>query len=267
MILCGGMQCGGTTLASWCFLQRSDTDGVLDMRNDWILTSFERATKPVLWIKMTVGAFRYIDVYNTYLDLGWTPQTILVVRDVRAVFDSLLGKSYGFNGTTAEEPPLRIRLRRFLDDWRFFQDSGRPILKFEELVQNERGCLEAACGALGLDWDESMISWPKGLDDISYRGVPNETFRESITKQDRGSAILADRSRLNLERLPVSELDWLEETFADYNRVHGYPETVDRAIIAQTASEREPPKFEGTKRQRLAAELERLGRTAKMLYE
>jgi len=33
MILCAGLQSGGTTLVSWTFLQRRDTNGVLDMQN------------------------------------------------------------------------------------------------------------------------------------------------------------------------------------------------------------------------------------------
>ena len=29
LYLCAGLQSGGTTLISWCFLQRSDMDGIL----------------------------------------------------------------------------------------------------------------------------------------------------------------------------------------------------------------------------------------------
>ena len=34
LVLCGGLQSSGTTLVSYCFLQRGDTDGVLDADND-----------------------------------------------------------------------------------------------------------------------------------------------------------------------------------------------------------------------------------------
>lgn len=34
LILCGGLQSGSTTLVSYCFLQRADTDGVLDSDNN-----------------------------------------------------------------------------------------------------------------------------------------------------------------------------------------------------------------------------------------
>src|SRR5690242_18747883 len=113
MILCAGLQSGGTTLVSWCFLQRADTNGVLDMAHDNLRVNFEAVTTPVVWVKMTVGAFRWSDVCQMYRDLGWQPEPLLVVRDVRATFASLMKKDYGFNGTTAEEPPLRMRFRRF----------------------------------------------------------------------------------------------------------------------------------------------------------
>src|SRR5262249_31765043 len=123
-ILCGGLQSGGTTLVSWCFLQRRDTDGVLDMPHDTIRTSFERIQTPIVWCKMPIGAFRWLDVCEVYQDLGWSPEAVLVVRDVRSAFASLMKKEYGYNGTTAEEPPLRMRFRRFLRDWELFQSRG-----------------------------------------------------------------------------------------------------------------------------------------------
>src|ERR1043165_9078124 len=96
MILAAGLQSSGTTLISWCLLQRQDTDGVLDMENDVIEVSLGAATKPVLWIKMTIGAFRWLDVAEVYRDLGWNPEPLLIVRDVRVRYDSLMKKDYGF---------------------------------------------------------------------------------------------------------------------------------------------------------------------------
>src|ERR1041385_5446163 len=92
MILAAGLQSGGTTLISWCFLQRRDTDGVLDMENDVIEGLFDAAKKPVLWIKMTIGAFRWLDIADVYRDLGWNPAPLLIVRDVRVTYQSLMKK-------------------------------------------------------------------------------------------------------------------------------------------------------------------------------
>src|SRR5438094_9826269 len=83
MILCAGLQSGGTTLVSWTFLQRRDTNGVLDMQNSIIHASFDRVVEPIVWVKMTIGAFRWLEVCDVYRDLGWNPQPLLVVRDVR----------------------------------------------------------------------------------------------------------------------------------------------------------------------------------------
>jgi hypothetical protein len=77
MILCGGLQSSGTTLVSWCSLQRQDVNGVLDMSHDLIMYSFDRVKEPIVWVKMTIGAFRWLDVYETYRDLGWNPEPLL----------------------------------------------------------------------------------------------------------------------------------------------------------------------------------------------
>src|SRR5262249_29100148 len=89
MILAAGLQSGGTTIVSWCFLQRRDTNGVLDMANESIHVSFGKVTEPIVWVKMTVGSFRWFDVSEVYRDLGWQPEPLLIVRDVRSAFSSL----------------------------------------------------------------------------------------------------------------------------------------------------------------------------------
>jgi hypothetical protein len=256
MILCAGLQSSGTTLISWCFLQRRDTNGVLDMAHDNIRVSFDAVREPIVWCKMTIGAFRWQDVSGLYGDLGWNPEPLLVVRDVRAVFASLMRKDYGFNGTTAEEPPLRMRFRRFLEDWRVFSANGWPILKYEDFLLNDRAVLEKTCAALQLVWDDSMIIWPKKLTDIAYVGPdPNQTFAKSIVKGSLGAAKLLYRTQIELDLLPRAELDWLEATFAAYNEVHGYPCHLFHRAASQQLT---PPQFEGTARHWYLSELDRL---------
>ena len=69
-------------------------------------------------MKMTIGAFRFLDVYDTYRDLGWQPAPLLVVREVRTAFTSLMNKDYGINGTTAEELGERVLFVHEGDDER-----------------------------------------------------------------------------------------------------------------------------------------------------
>src|SRR5688572_28544282 len=94
IFLCGAPQSSGSTLVSWCFLQRADTDGVLDARND-LLPDVPDVSTANAWAKFTVSAFRTLDVARHLEDTGWLVRPLLVVRDLRAVFNSLLGKPYG----------------------------------------------------------------------------------------------------------------------------------------------------------------------------
>src|SRR3954463_1112125 len=98
LILCGGLQSSGTTLVSYCFLQRSDTNGVLDADNDLLPAIDERLTRTFARDKSTTGCFRLREIAQHYRDAGWDVRPILVLRDLRAVWASLRKKPYGRNG-------------------------------------------------------------------------------------------------------------------------------------------------------------------------
>lgn len=264
MILCAGLQSGGTTLVSWCFLQRWDANGVLDMPSDVIQPAFERVEEPIVWVKMTVASFRWLDVYKTYRDLGWKPEPLLVARDVRAAYSSLMKKKYGVNGTTAEDPPLRMRFRRFLEDWELFRANGWPIIRFEDFVRDHRSALTRACADLSLPWNDGMITWPKKPSEIAY-GKENyskdrlqETFERSIEKGNLAAAKLGDKAETCLDNLPLSELEWLNETFSDYNSFHHYPQEVHPTLQEEMPRRMPAPRYEGTTRHWYYNEMERL---------
>jgi hypothetical protein len=259
MILCVGLQSGGTTLVSWCFLQRRDTNGVLDVPGDQIQPSFERVKEPIVWVKQTAASFRWLDVYETYRDLGWKPEPLLVVRDARAAYSSLMQKDYGCNGITAEDPPLRMRFRRFLYDWELFRANGWPIIKFEDLIREHRAVLMKACAELSIPWDEGMVAWPKRLSEIAYaRKDQNETFLRSIEKGQLTAAKLRDRSEIRIDNVPISELEWLEETFSSYNDCHRYPKRIRPACQEGVPLKMPPPRYKGTVREWYQSENERL---------
>src|ERR1700753_434627 len=96
LFLCAGLQSSGATLVSWCFLQRSDMDGVLDARFDMVPSM--PPVKATPWLKFTIACFRFSEVRASLEDQGWSITPLLVVRDVRSVFNSLITKSYGRNG-------------------------------------------------------------------------------------------------------------------------------------------------------------------------
>ncbi len=132
-------------------------DGVFDARND-VLPVIPAVHSPKAWCKITISSFRYSELAAHYADDRWAVHPLLVVRDVRAVFNSLLGKHYGSNGITAEEPPLRARLRQFKEDYDLFRDRGWPVIRYETLVKDDpEQTLRATCDAMGLQFDEGML--------------------------------------------------------------------------------------------------------------
>ena len=179
LYLCAGTQSSGSTLISWCFLQRADMDGYLDQRGDILPDIPPAIGKPLAWCKFTVNAFRLAEAKIHFEDEGWTVQPLLVVRDVRAVLNSLIRKRYGRNGVTAEEPPLRMRLRRFREDWYQFRQAGWATIRYESFVTDPQPTLRTACQQLSLPWDSGMLSWSKSRSDIAAPIHGNATFRQT----------------------------------------------------------------------------------------
>ena len=251
LILCGGLQSSGTTLISYCFLQRADTDGVLDADNDLLPAIDPRLAHPFAWYKTTISSFRLSEIAQHYRDAGWDVRTLLVLRDVRAVWASLRNKPYGRNGITAEDPPLRLRVRRFFDDWRAAQLTGGATLRYEDFVATPTATMQQACAELGLPWDVSMLTWPKPPEKIADRRNGNGSFWDS-----RGQTLAASLERFRRERalpwLPANDLHWLESEFRDFNVANGYPLAWNAASVAEAAAAEigtlDAPNFEVTRR-------------------
>jgi hypothetical protein len=249
LYLCAGMQSGGTTLVSWCFLQRRDMDGILDAKGDMLADPSPSSPASLTWLKTTVSCFRMSEQIAHFQDLGWTVKPLLVCRDVRAVYASLRTKGYGRNSTTSEDPPLRMRFRRFREDWELFQQRQWPILRFEEFLADPERVLRAACAELNLVWDAAMLTWPKPETAIRDTRFGNETFRSS-RQGDLRSTLQNGVQPKSLTDLivPPSELAWLEKEFAVYNDANGYPLHV--SMQAGTVSDlgRAAPSFEASRR-------------------
>ena len=242
--LCAGCQSGGSTLVSWCFLQRPDMDGVLDARFDMI-PALPPITAPRPWIKFTIACFRLSEIISHFEDDGWGVTPLLVTRDVRSVFGSLSGKPYGKNGTTADDPPLRLRLRRFKQDFELFQRNGWPVLRFESLLDAGEQTLRDACAAMNLPWDDGMLNWSKTPEQIAAAGYGNETFIQNRKRTLAES--VAPSKGVNVSKIGIDDLDWLEREFSEFNAVMNYPAHVDRAQ-AQASPARAMPSFEQTRR-------------------
>jgi len=245
LYLCAGLQSSGSTLVSWCFLQRADMDGVLDARFD-MLPTLPVVSSPRLWCKFTVACFRFSEVADHFRDEGFDVSPVLVARDVRPVFQSMLTKSYARNGTTADDPPLRLRLRRFKADWQLFRDHNWPILRFESLCNDGEKTLRDACSAMELEWDDGMIHWKKAIGDIAAAGYGNETFLRN-RQTSLAASIKPQVGPVKVNDVPPADLQWMEEDFAEFNRVMDYPEHL-AADSPTSLPSRAVPSFEATRR-------------------
>lgn len=187
LVLCGGMQSSGSSLVSWCFLQRGDMDGVYDLHNPLIQQDFAAVRTAIAWVKMTIGAFRLDELVAFYTAQGWQVSTLLVTRGLADVLGSLRGKDYGFDGSTSDDPPLYLRARRYAADLARAREAGWVILDYEALCAAPVASLQATCAALDLPWDEAMTHWPKALEDIAYPGGGSPTL--NATRGQAGALV------------------------------------------------------------------------------
>jgi hypothetical protein len=225
-------------------------DGVFDARND-VLPEIPEVATPLAWCKITISSFRFSEMKAHYEDEGWAVHPLLVVRDVRAVFNSILKKHYGSNGVTAEEPPLRMRLRRFREDWELFRQRGWPQVRYETLVVEPEATLRRACEGLALPWDERMVTWPKPKDQIAAPRHGSPTFRQSLGA-NFGETVKPSLADLRVGNVPPEDLEWLEREFADFNRALEYPDHAPPAkgVNWDGRERRAVPRWENTRRHR-----------------
>ena len=252
LFLCAGLQCSGSTLVSWCFLQRRDMDGVLDAESDFLLRIAPRLGTlsvaagsdrrrnqlriapdldgPLAWYKNNISSFRLSEFISHYEDEGWAVSPLLIIRDVRDTWASLLTKSYGVNGFTAEDPPLRMRFRRFKEDWELSQARGWPILRYESLLEDHEKTLRDACRQLALPWDDSMLQWTKRASQIADARNGNDSFWQT---QGQNLAETLARYSILKKKGPIiggGDLAWLEDEFRTFNEQNDYPiRAADRA--------------------------------------
>ncbi|MBI3468445.1 MAG: hypothetical protein HY000_36040 [Planctomycetes bacterium] len=247
LYLCAGTQSSGSTLISWCFLQRRDMNGVLDADNDVLTDIPTHWGQPSTWYKTTISCFRMSELMSHYQEAGWNVNPLVVVRDVRHVWASLCKKRYARNGTTAEDPPLRLRLRRFREDWELFRRNGWPMIGFEAFVSEPVQVLRHVCAQLALAWDDGVLTWPKDPSDIARTKHGNQTFRQS-----RGRGLLQSlkpsSDELKPGAIPPADLEWLETEFAEFNRENGYPDHIPVRPSPAIGTPRAIPSFVSTRR-------------------
>ncbi len=208
LVLCGGMQSSGSTLVSMCFLQRKDLDGVYDLDNPLIQQDFSRVFTDMVWVKMTIGSFRLAELVDLYRAQGWQVWPILITRTLEDILQSLVGKWYGLDGCTADDPPLRVRIMRYVKDIQEAESSEWVIINYEDFIKAPEAALRQACDSLALPWDERMLTWPVPESDFAYPSLGNESLK-ALLSSGRGllETILAytkRRNKTNNESNPVT---------------------------------------------------------------
>lgn len=216
MILATGTQSGGTTLVSAAFLKHPELDGILDMASDRIEVNLSAVTTPVTWVKMTTIAFRWQEVASVYEMHGYQPYPLMVVRNPFDVWVSIKKKWYGLNGLTAEDPPLFLRMQRFLEDWKLFMDSGYPVIQFEAFIESPEAQLRAVMEALPVKFDKAMLNPHTDLNSISYVAESNASFIESLNSG------ASDKVAFKQALITGREVEWITQHFSEYIACYGY---------------------------------------------
>jgi len=239
LILATGMQSGGTTLVSWCFLQNPLLDGMLDMASDRIQVDFQRVQTPWVWVKMTNYSFRWSEVAEIYSLYGFNVKPLLIVRDPYRSYASLKYKWYGRNSLTAEDPPLILRFRRFFEDWQIFIDNNWPIIQFEQFLEAPESELRRVCAELELNYSDDMLDWPKPIDELAYVSQPNHTFSEQLNKTK--GALKLTSAGLEPVALTLEEVSWIEHELAPLLKQYNY----DRPALLAATGRIKPHPFDG----------------------
>src|SRR5581483_7930786 len=77
----------------------------------------------------------------------------------------------------AEDPSLRLRFRRFKEDWQYFKEKKLPIVRFESFLENPEIVLRNTCEQSQLMWDPGMLTWPKPVNEIADASHGSRTFK------------------------------------------------------------------------------------------
>ena len=125
LILCGGLQSGGTTLVSYCFLQRADTDGVLDADNDLLPALDARWHGHSPGTRLRSAAFVLARLPGS--------TAMLVGTCGHCSFCATFGRcgrrsAQSHTAATGSPPRTRrcdSRVRRFVEDWRAARRTAR----------------------------------------------------------------------------------------------------------------------------------------------
>lgn len=262
MVLCGGMQSSGSTLVSMCFLQRKDMDGVYDLDNPFIQQDFSRVFTSTVWVKMTIGSFRLLELVDFYTAQGWLVHPLLIYRNPEDIMVSLVEKWYGLDGCTGDDPPLFMRLARYKADIEDAKWKDWPVLNYTDLLHTPEEELSRICTLLNLPWDSQMMTWPKSESSFAYPSLGNVSLRNSLVS---GSGLIETIDRyktklINKKRLKNDSHVMYAKVLVTYFHC-----TMDG--VQANCDDLEPSRYRGTRRDVLEREIRQINEEKKLLHD
>jgi hypothetical protein len=94
-----------------------------------------------------------------------------------------------------------------------------------------------------------MLTWPKPATQLAEPGHGSPTLRAGMGTSF-AATVNAEHAGVSIQFVPPADLEWLETTFADFNRVHGYPAHIASDIQWAGSDTRAVPRYELTSRYR-----------------
>ncbi len=264
LYLCGGLEESGATLVSWCFWQRSELRPVVASTGDLLPHLEPAADGRATWLLTPFRSFRLTEMIHHYRDLGWTVRGLMVVRDLRPVWASLASRTDVRNGVTAEDPPLRVRFRRFVEDWELFWWMRWPMIRIEDLLADAEKTLRGASAALELPYHEVMSRWPRPLEMSDTTRLPDADFCR-LRGRNLAETLMNFAGEPIQQTVASADLAWLETEFQEFNTENSYPLVLrplqlwSDLLPAKTASWSDSRRFQQQRRQPLRWLLDRLG--------
>jgi len=222
LYLCGGLEESGASLVSWCFWQRAEMRPLVAPAGD-VLPEFQPAPDGrATWLLATLSSFRLTEMTRHYRDLGWEVHPLLVARDLRAVWASLVQKPGVHNGMTAEDPPLRVRVRRFVEDWELFWWMRWPMVRVEDLMSDAQATLREVSARLELPWHDVMHRWPRPLQALAGVALPDADFHR-LRGRNLPETLMSYARQPRADAVATEDLAWLQTEFQQFNVENNYP--------------------------------------------
>lgn len=208
IFLLEGLQSGGSSLVSTCFLQHPDANGILDLHHfnnlqgifkahrKEILKDFFMFKGKYFVVKFTCGHYNIHEMIESCDFLREKIIPVAITRDPRSVisswlrrFGSLKNVYSGYTGRDGRFWDTEVkpwsRIIRFCEDISWYSKQGYPVVIYEKLCVDPEKTLMAVCDQIGMPYRRDMVTWTKSAHEIfnySAGNVHGPRFDRNLAK-------------------------------------------------------------------------------------